>query len=105
MLIAKTAWNFGSFDFSVADEAIAWAVNNGADVINISANYMFDRTYMNSIEEIAPGMYKSTDTRGRDGKTYDKFGYAALADSDLYYKDIVESMKGHEAVLVLSAGN
>jgi hypothetical protein len=105
LLIAKTAWNFGSFDFSVADEAIAWAVNNGADVINISANYMFDRTYINSIEEISPGMYKSTDTRGRNGKTYDKFGYAALADSDLYYKDIVESMKGHEAVLVLSAGN
>jgi len=105
LLIAKTAWNFGSFDFSVADEAIAWAVNNGADVINISANYNFDTTYKNSLVEIEPGLYKSTDTRGRNGITYDKYGYAALMDSDVYYKDMVESMKGHEAVLVLAAGN
>ena len=52
LLIAKTAFDSGYFDFSVADEAIAWAVDNGADVINISANYYFDNTYMNSLEEI-----------------------------------------------------
>jgi len=105
LLIAKTAYDFGYFDFSVVDEAIAWAVNNGADVINISANYRFDRTYMNSLVELTPGLYESTDTRGRNGITYDKFGYSALLSSDVYYKNIVESMKGHEAVLVLAAGN
>lgn len=105
LLIAKTAFDSGYFDFSVADEAIAWAVDNGADVINISANYNFDRTYMNSLVELTPGLYESTDTRGRNGITYDKYGYAGLLDSKHYYKNIVESMKGHEAVLVLSAGN
>jgi len=105
LLIAKTAFDSGYFDFSVADEAIAWAVNNGADVINISANYYFDNTYMNSLEEIESGVYKSNDTRGRNGITYDNYGYANLLDSEHYYKNIVEAMKGHEAVLVLAAGN
>jgi subtilisin family serine protease len=105
LLIAKTAWNFGMFDFSTADEAIAWSVQNGADVINISANYNFDRTYMNSTTEVTPGIYFANDTRGRNGITYDKYGYAALYSSDIYYKNIVESMKGHEAILVLAAGN
>ena len=105
LLIAKTAFDSGYFDFSVADEAIAWSVANGADVINISANYYFDTTYKNSLVEIEPGMYKSTDTRGRNGITFDKYGYAGLLDSDHYYKNIVESMKGHEAILVLAAGN
>jgi subtilisin family serine protease len=105
LLIAKTAYDSGYFDFSVADEAIAWAVGNGADVINISANYNFDNTYINSLVEITPGVYESTDTRGRKGITYDKYGYAGLLDSKHYYKNIVESMKGHEAVLVLAAGN
>jgi len=105
LLIAKTAWNFGMFDFSTADEAIAWSVEHGADVINISANYNFDRTYMNSATEVSPGMYFANDTRGRNGITYDKYGYAALYSSDLYYKNIVEAMKGHEAILVLAAGN
>ena len=105
LLIAKTAYDSGFFDFTVADEAIAWAVNNGADVINISANYGFDRTYTNSLVEMEAGVYKSTDTRGRDGITYDKYGYSALLDSDNYYKNIVTAMQGHEAVLVLAAGN
>ena len=60
---------------------------------------------MNSVTEVLPGMYFANDTRGRNGITYDKYGYAALYSSDLYYKNIVESMKGHEAVLVLAAGN
>lgn len=105
LLIAKTAWDFGMFDFSTVDEAIAWSVEHGADVINISANYNFDRTYMNSTTEVSPGVYFANDTRGRNGITYDKYGYAALYSSDLYYKNIVDAMKGHESVLVLAAGN
>ena len=105
LLIAKTAWDFGMFDFTVADEAIAWAVNNGADVINISANYNADLTYKNSLVEIEDGIFKSTDTRGRNGETYDKYGFANLTLSKVHYKNIVNAMKGHEAVLVLAAGN
>ena len=78
LLIAKTAWDFGMFDFSTVDEAIAWSVEHGADVINISANYNFDRTYMNSTTEVSPGVYFANDTRGRNGITYDKYGYAVI---------------------------
>jgi len=105
LLIAKTAYDAGSFDFTVVDEAIEWAVENGADVINMSANYNFDNTYKNSITKMSDGMFMSTDTRGRNGITFDKFGYAGLLDSQHYYKNIVNAMKGHEAVLVMSAGN
>ena len=32
LLIAKTAYDNGFFDFTLVDEAIAWSVANGADV-------------------------------------------------------------------------
>jgi len=105
LLIAKTAYDNGFFDFTVVDEAIAWSVANGADVINISANSKFDSTYRRSLVEISPGVYKSTDTRGRNDITFDKYGYNGILDSEHYYKNIVEAMKGHEAVLVMAAGN
>jgi subtilisin family serine protease len=105
LLIAKTAYNSGFFDFTVVDEAIEWAVNNGADVINISANYNVDSTYKNSMTEIGEGIFRSNDTRGRNGVTFDNNGYANMYSSPAYYGDIVTAMKGNEAVLVLSAGN
>jgi len=105
LLIAKTAHDFGMFDFSVADDAIEWAVERGADAINISANYNVDRTYKYSMKEIAPGMFRSNDKRGRDGITYDNYGYSNIYNDPSYYADIVEAMTGHEAVLVLAAGN
>ena len=105
LLIAKTAYDNGFFDFTLVDEAIAWSVANGADVINISANSKFDSTYRRSLVEISPGVYKSTDTRGRNGITFDKYGYNGVLDSEHYYKNIVTAMKGHDAVLVMAAGN
>lgn len=105
LLIAKTAYNMGFFDFSSVDEAIAWSVKNGADVINMSANYNVDRTYKLSLTEVNPGIWVSDDTRGRNGRTYDKLGYSNLYGDDTLYGNIVEAMKGHEAVLVMSAGN
>ena len=105
LLIAKTAYDMGFFDFSQADEAIAWSVENGADVINMSANYNVDRTYKLSLTEVDPGIWVSNDTRGRNGRTYDKLGYSMVYDSDAIYNNLVEAMKGHEAVLVMSAGN
>lgn len=101
LLIAKTAYDSGFYDFSQTDEAIAWAVENGADVINISANYNVDRTYKNSLQEIDNGAYFSNDTRG----TYSSTGYSQVYESETSYLNIVEAMKGHEAVLVLAAGN
>jgi len=105
LLIAKTAYDNGFFDFTLVDEAIAWSVANGADVINISANSKFDSTYRRSLVEISPGVYKSTDTRGRNGITFDKYGYNGVLNSEHYYKNIVTAMKGHDAVLVMAAGN
>ena len=105
LLIAKTAYDMGFFDFSSVDEAIAWSVENGADVINMSANYNVDRTYKLSLTEVDPGIWVSNDTRGRNGRTYDKLGYSNVYDDDTVYFNIVEAMKGHEAVLVMSAGN
>lgn len=105
LLIAKTAYDMGFFDFSQADEAIAWSVENGADVINMSANYNVDRTYKLSLTEVDPGIWVSNDTRGRNGRTYDKLGYSMVYDDDAIYNNLVEAMKGHEAVLVMSAGN
>jgi len=105
LLIAKTAYDMGFFDFSSTDEAIAWAVQNGADVINMSANYNVDRTYKLSLEEVDPGIWVSTDTRGRNGRTYDKLGYSTVYDDDTVYNNLVDAMKGHEAVLVMAAGN
>ena len=70
-------------------------VEHGADVIgNISANYNFDRTYMNSTTEVPHGVYFANDTRGRNGITYDKYGYAVYTVVDWYYKNIVDAMKG-----------
>ena len=105
LLIAKTAYNGGYFDFQAAAKAITWAANNDAVAINISANYNVDTTYKNSMVEIKPGLFRSTDTRGRDGITYDNYGYSNLLDSPYYYKNVRDAMKGHEAVLVLAAGN
>lgn len=105
LLIAKTAYNSGFFDFTVVDEAIEWAVDNGADVVNISANYNVDATYKNSMTEIADGVFRSNDTRGRNGVSYDNNGYANMYSSPAYYGDTVTAMKGNELVMVLSAGN
>jgi subtilisin family serine protease len=101
LLIAKTAFDNGFYSFSQTDEAIHWAVENGADVINISANYNVDTIYKNSLEPIGDGLYFSSDTRG----SYSSTGYSQLYKSETHYLNIVESMKGHEAVLVLAAGN
>jgi subtilisin family serine protease len=105
LLIAKTAYDGGFFDFSTVDEAIAWSVQNGADVVNMSANYNVDRTYKLSLTEVNPGIWVSDDTRGRNGRTYDKLGYSNVYGDDALYGNIVEAMKGHETVLVMSAGN
>jgi len=105
LLIAKASMGtYGAFDLKSAAKGIAWAAANGADVINLSANYNVDRTYKNSIVEIGSGFHRSTDQRGRDGKTYAKDGYSFL-QTEWLPEDMKAAMADTEAVLVTAAGN
>ncbi len=99
LLIGKLAYNGGFYDFEKVDEAIGWAVNNGADVINMSAGSRTNNSYRNSLTKIDTGVYIS------DHEHYGKYGYNQLFKDGNYGNDIIEAMKGHETVFVLSAGN
>ena len=103
LLIAKTAYDMGYFQFEKVAQAMAWAVENGADVVNISANMNVDRTYKNSIVELDDGTFFAEDNR--HGGVYQTNGYSQVYISNWAYKPMVESMKGHETVMVLAAGN
>jgi len=107
LLIAKaTIGTYGAIDLYAAAAGIAWAADNGADAINLSANYNVDTTYKNSIVQIGAGsgVYRSTDMRGRDGMTYAKDGYSGLLIDKMAH-DMTAAMKDTEAVLVAAAGN
>jgi len=99
LLIGKLAYNSGYYDFGKVPEAIEWAVNNGADVINMSAGSRTNNSYRNSLTEIDTGVYVS------DHEYYGKHGYNQLFKDGNYGSSIIEAMKGHETVFVLSAGN
>lgn len=99
LLIGKLAYNSGFFDFSVVDEAIQWAVDGGADVINMSASTRQTYTYTNTLEEIESGVYYS------NNEAYAKYGYNNIFRPGESGADIIQAMKGHETVLVIAAGN
>ena len=103
LLIGKLAYDWGYYQFDKVPEAMAWAVENGADVVNISANMNVDRTYKNSIIELDDGTFFADDDR--HGGVYQTNGYSQVYVSQYAYKPMVESMKGHETVMVLAAGN
>lgn len=100
LLIGKTAYDSGFYDLMSVPDAINWAVENGADVMNVSGNYNVDLTYKRSVESIGNGVFRSNDTRS----TYATRGYTNLMDWAML-PNLAESMKGNEAVLVMSAGN
>jgi len=103
LLIGKVATNSGYYDMSVLGKGIEWAVNNGADAINVSGNYNVDRTYKKSIVSTnEAGVFRSTDTRSQ----YATQGYSNLmTDTSYMLPSIVNSMSGNEAVVVMAAGN
>lgn len=103
LLIGKLAHDWGFFDFSRLDDGIQWAVNQGADVMNVSANTNPDLIYRRSLIELDDGTFYANDQR--HGGLYARDGYNATYRSNTYYQDFVEAMKGHEAILVMSAGN
>lgn len=105
LLIAKaTIGTHGSIDFGAIAKGVAWAASNGADAINVSSNYRVDNTYKNSIVSVESGVYRSTDTRGRNGLSYDKDGYSFLL-VDTFAQNLKQAMQDTEAVLVAAAGN
>jgi hypothetical protein len=105
LLIAKsTIGTYGAIDLNAIVKGVEWAALNGADAINVSSNYNVDRTYQNSVVEVEAGVYRSTDTRGRNGMSYDKDGYSFLL-VDTLATDLVAAMKDTEAVVVAAAGN
>ncbi|MDA9302447.1 S8 family serine peptidase [bacterium] len=101
LLIGKVAWDNGYYEMPKLGEAIAWASNNGADAINVSANYNVDITYKRGLEQIGEGVYASTSTIG----DYRTRGYSHVADSDYMLPGITEAMSNSEAVVVFAAGN
>lgn len=104
LLIGKVAWDNGFYSMSKIGEGIEWAVNNGADAVNVSGNYNVDITYKRSIESVGDGVFTSTDTR-YDG-VYMQEGYSHLAnDSSYMLPQITDAMSGNETVVVFSAGN
>ena len=104
LLIGKVGFNSGYVQMSTIPNAINWAVENGADVMNVSANWNTDAIYRNTVESIGDGVYFSTDQRGRDGNTYSNSGFMMLM-ADPMLPDWHAAMSDHEAVLVMSAGN
>ena len=104
LLIGKTAWDNGYYQFNALGKGIEWAVNNGADAINVSGNYNVDLTYKRSIQSAGNGVFYSTDSR-YDG-AYALEGYSGLAVDDNYMlPQLTDAMSGNEAVLVFAAGN
>ena len=101
LLIAKIAHDSGYYDLNKAGTAISWAVENGADVINMSGNYNIDTTYKNSVVSVGDGVYKSNDTRGN----YATLGYTNLMGMTSFRGSMEAAMAGNEAVLVVAAGN
>ena len=101
LLIGKLAYDGGFFQFNKIPEAMEWAVENGADVVNISAGTTTSWAYRNSLTEISEGVYYADMTFG----DYNTLGYNQIYSTNGHATAMIESMKGHETVMVLAAGN
>jgi len=104
LLIGKVAWDNGYYQFSALGKGVEWAINNGADAINVSGNYNVDITYKRSIQSAGDGVFYSTDSRYNG--VYALEGYSHLAvDDNFMLPQLTDAMSGNEAVIVFAAGN
>ena len=106
LLIGKVAYDNGFLSLDAVGDGIRWSVENGADVINLSGSVNMDATYKNSLVEIEPGVFRSTDTRG----TYATEGFMSMlrnlgTDSYNSMNSMVAAFQDTDAVLVVAAGN
>lgn len=101
LLIGKVGFDNGFIQMEVVNDAYKWAVNNGADAVNLSAAVNYDPFYRNSIVEIGDGFYRSTDDR----TVYQTQGYNMLLANDSFLWPLAETVDNNEAVFVVAAGN
>lgn len=99
LLIGKIGHDSGYIELDQLGNGIAWAVQNGADVVNVSAEMSMDSTYRNSVVSIGDGFYYSTYA------PYQSLGYNQVLGSDNFTTPVVNAMSGNDTVLVVAAGN
>lgn len=101
LLIGKVGFDNGYIEMDKVNDAYMWAVENGADAVNLSASVNYDHIYKNSITEIGDGFYRSTDGR----TSYHTLGYNQLLAPDSFLRPLAETIDNNEAVFVVAAGN
>lgn len=94
LLIAKVTDNT-SYSFQNALRAIQWGGAQGAIVANISANEIFNNTYVRNTINIGPGVFKNIDP------IYGGSNYYNLSKPS----DWAAALAGNNIVVVVSAGN
>lgn len=99
ILVGKISHDSGYVELDQVGNGIAWAVSNGADVVNVSAEMNMDSTYRNSVVSIGDGFYRSTYA------PYQSLGYNQLLNSDNFTAPVITAMSGNDTVLVVAAGN
>ena len=106
LLIGKVAYDSGYYSMQSMTEGVAWAVNNGADAINISGNVNVDRTYSKNMHSMGEGFYVLKHDR-YESNGYGTMGYNNMMSTgnlDVRTK-LKQATNGSESVLVMSAGN
>lgn len=99
LLIGKIGQDNGYVELDKLGAGIAWAVSNGADVVNVSSEMSMDSTYRNSVVSIGNGLYYSNIS------AYQSLGYNQILNTSNFTAPVVQAMSGNDTVLVVAAGN
>ena len=103
LIIGKIGNDSGSvYDYKLP-EAFTWAVSQGADVANISANIVTSDAYNGAMVEQSPGVFVLQDA-GMEALGWKTNGYVNYLSWSTE-EDLKTAMTGNESVLVVSAGN
>lgn len=101
LLIGKVGFDNGYVEMDKVPEAVAWAIENGADAINLSASINYDTIYKKTFFSIGDGFYRSSDER----TAYHTQGYNLLLADDSFLRPLAKTINDNEAVFVVAAGN